>query len=64
MMEQPWMPTTTMMFILATVIMWLAYEAYVIYYKKETISEAMHKISHVHPMVLIIIGILLGHFFW
>ena len=64
MMEQPPMPTPTMWVILGVCIVLLLWEFYVLYFKKQTISEAMHILSHRHPILLIVIGILLGHFFW
>ena len=60
----PAMPTSTMWVIIAVCVFLLAWEIYVIDYKKQTISKAMHILSHRHPILLIMIGILLGHFFW
>lgn len=58
------MPTVTMWFIIATCFMWLAYEIYTLYYKKETISTAINRLACRHPILLVMLGILLGHWFW
>ena len=58
------MPSEAMWFVIATAIVWLAYEIYVLYYRKETISVGIYKIARAHPIVVLFIGILLGHWFW
>lgn len=60
----PGMPSASMWFIILTAAIWLMYECYVLYYKKETISVGMHKLLKNHPILILIIGVLLGHWLW
>jgi|VirMetMinimDraft_7_1064189.scaffolds.fasta_scaffold615400_2 hypothetical protein len=62
--DYPAMPTEAMMFIIVTGVIWLAYEIYVLYYKKETISHGMYKLAIRHPIIPFFIGVLMGHWFW
>lgn len=63
-MTDPQMPTLTGWFIIATAILWLAFEIYVIAAKKETISSAMYRFAKQNPSFPFIIGYLFGHWFW
>ena len=60
----PGMPTNGMIFILVIGFVFLVYEGYVLYYKKETISHGYHKLARNHPFLILFTGILLGHWLW
>lgn len=60
----PGMPSSGMIFILVMGAIALVYEAYVLYYKKETISHGYHKLAKNHPFIILFSGILLGHWLW
>lgn len=57
-------PTTTGWFIIVTAFIWLIYEFYVLYYKKQTISNATYNLAKNQPIIPFIIGMLCAHFFW
>jgi hypothetical protein len=57
-------PTSAMWFIIATCVVWLGYEIYVIYYKKETISTGFTNLMKKHPIIIFMIGVLFGHWLW
>ena len=63
-MDLPGEPTVAMWLIIITSVVWLIVEAYVLYYKKETISHAVYKIAAKHPIIPFFIGTLIGHWFW
>jgi len=57
-------PSPAMWFIIITSFVWLAYEVYVIYYKKETISTGFTNLMKRHPIIIFMIGVLMGHWLW
>lgn len=64
MIQFPGAPSSGMIFILAIGFVFLSYEFYVLYYKKETISVGYHKLARNHPFIILLTGILLGHWLW
>jgi hypothetical protein len=61
---QPENPTITGWFIIATALFWLLFEIYVLYYKKQTISNAMYDFAKQQPIIPFIVGLLCGHWWW
>ena len=62
-MTPPVMPTMTMTFILVTGAVWLIYEIYTLYSRKQTISAGMYWLAK-RPIIPFLIGVLMGHWFW
>ena len=58
--------SNTVIFIILTVVVVSAYDVWVILYKGkyESISAYIIRISKKMPLVVLLIGILLGHLFW
>ena len=63
-MEQPGMPSTTGMVLIAVSLFLLMYEVYLLVKGKEPISVAMYKFGQHSMAIVFIIGFLMGHFFW
>lgn len=63
-MGAPQNPSIAGWLIIATALIWLIVEIYVIYVKKQTISNAMYDYAKNMPIVPFIIGLLMGHWFW
>lgn len=55
---------TTLFIIVITVIV-IAFDLYVyVHVEHETISEAMAKVAKRHPVIVLLWGVLMGHWFW
>jgi hypothetical protein len=62
--EYPGMPSTTGVVLIVTSLLLLAYEAYLLYKKKEPISVAVYKFGQHSMAIVFLVGFLMGHFFW
>jgi hypothetical protein len=65
------MELTTKVFLIGTILVWILYDIFALYMSKKTeytISYVIGKIGVKYPLIQIIIllslGILIGHFFW